>query len=122
MQASSNKESRLQKLPKKPMAFEDVLPLAVGSSEELQKELGPLCRQDVRDALFSSDFKQHMKAADELEKMLATEPHTVVCNFDLILRWIALRLAESQPNTQSMLRVISLIDATLKAMTDAKYR
>lgn len=122
MQPSSNKDSRLQKLPKKPMAFEDVLPLAVGNTEELQKELGPLCRPDIREALFSTDFKQHMKAADEIEHMLGEELHVVVLNFDLLLRWIALRLSESQPNTQSMLRVITLTQAILAAMTEGKYR
>lgn len=49
--------------------------------------------------LFHSDFRQHIKAIDQLVNLLDTPEgeNAVVINVDLILKWIVLRFFETNP-------------------------
>ena len=111
---NEEKESRIKKLPKKPVKFEvlrdEQLTFAEG---ELKVAMAPYVREDVRALLFKADFKAHIKALEHLDGALAEAPENVFGNLDLILRWIVLRVSEQAPNTQSLLRVLDFTAAVL---------
>ena len=115
--ANEEKESRLRKLPKKPVKFEvprdEQLKLA---EEELKAAMASFVRGDVHAMLFK-DFKAHIQAMEHLETALAESPECVPGNLDLLLRWVVLRFCEQTPNTQSLLRVL---DFTAEALGVAK--
>ena len=114
---NEEKESRLRKMPKKPVKFEvprdEQLKLA---EEELKAAMMSFVRGDVHAMLFK-DFKAHIQAMEHLETALAESPECVPGNLDLLLRWVVLRFCEQTPNTQSLLRVL---DFTAEALGVAK--
>ena len=111
---NEEKESRIKKLPKKPVKFEVLRDEQLAFAEgELKVAMAPYVREDVRALLFKADFKAHIKALEHLDGALAEAPENVFGNLDLILRWIVLRVSEQAPNTQSLLRVLDFTAAVL---------
>lgn len=123
LHANDDKEARLKRLPKKPVKFEvlrdDQLKLA---EDDLKLALAPYVRADVHALLFK-DFKAHIQALEHLsDGALAESPALVPGNLDLMLRWVVLRLCEQAPNTQSLLRVLDFVAATLAVVKDQGVR
>jgi len=48
--------------------------------------------------MFHSDFKQHLKALDQLLEFSASDVDALMANLDIILKWITLRFFETNPS------------------------
>ena len=62
------------------------------------------CCSVCRPLLFAKDFKQHVEAARLLTEALPQCQEAVCADLDLLLRWIALRMADA--NMQSSLKIL----------------
>ncbi len=120
--ANDEKESRLKKLPKKPVKFEVPRDEQLrAAEEELKLALAPYVRADVHAALFK-DFKSHIHAMELLTGAMRENPELCPGNLDLLLRWVVLRFCEQAPNTQSLLKTLDFTADALATVKDLSVR
>lgn len=48
--------------------------------------------------MFHEDFRYHLKVIEALQDDLAANPKALICNLDLILKWISLRFYDTNPS------------------------
>ncbi|GMR36867.1 hypothetical protein PMAYCL1PPCAC_07062, partial [Pristionchus mayeri] len=78
---------------------------------QLMTLLGAQAKASLVGLLFHKDFKQHLKAMDELNKMADSDPLPLVKNSDLILKWCTLRFFETNP--AALIKVLELAHRVL---------
>uniref|UniRef100_A0A0N4ZF30 TOG domain-containing protein n=1 Tax=Parastrongyloides trichosuri TaxID=131310 RepID=A0A0N4ZF30_PARTI len=66
--------------------------------QQLQSQLKEVTSNDLYDKLYNTkDFKQQLKALDILISVCNSDPEAIVANSDLLLKWITLRILETNP-------------------------
>eukprot|EP00080_Pristionchus_pacificus_P000601 PDM60621.1 zyg-9 [Pristionchus pacificus] len=78
---------------------------------QLMTLMGAQAKASLVGMLFHKDFKQHIKAIDELNKMADSDPLPLIKNSDLILKWCTLRFFETNPAA-----LIKVLDLALRVL------
>ncbi|KAG8185075.1 hypothetical protein JTE90_029692 [Oedothorax gibbosus] len=69
---------------------------------------------------FHNDFKFHIKAIDLLIELLNNGVEASAANFDLIVKWLALRFFDTNPSV--LIKSLEYLQALLHALTGINYR
>ncbi|GMT15008.1 hypothetical protein PFISCL1PPCAC_6305, partial [Pristionchus fissidentatus] len=80
-------------------------------TNQLMSLLGAQAKASLVGLLFHKDFKMHIKAIEELNKMADEDPLPLVKNSDLILKWCTLRFFETNP--AALIKVLDLANRVL---------
>lgn len=113
----SGKHERARKYRPRPGRFEGP---ASDENEALYAALSPVTSDAFRSLLFSTDFKQHMEAADMLMSCLPQLFAETQASLDLLLRWFVLRICDG--NSQSLIKVLETTRSVLQALADSGYQ
>lgn len=69
--------------------------------------------------MFHDDFRYHLKAIDTLLEDLPGNAKALICNLDLILKWISLRFYDTNPSV--LLKGLDYLTAVFSILEDQKY-
>lgn len=69
--------------------------------------------------MFHDDFRYHLKAIDTLQEDLVGNAKALICNLDLILKWISLRFYDTNPSV--LLKGLDYLTAVFRILGDQKY-
>lgn len=73
----------------------------------------PYVADTLRILLFHKDFRKHMEGAATLLDTASHDPPAALSCLDLLLRWIVLRQADTNTNTQCLLKLLELAKVLL---------
>lgn len=118
-----DKDARLRKYPRKALKFEtlrdeDLLLV----TKDIRSSSMAYFRKDVHKLMFADDIKSHLAALDALDDAIKANEEELVNSFDLLLRWLMLRISEASPNTQVLTRVLDVVTSALHAASDMGYK
>eukprot|EP00850_Spirogloea_muscicola_P001145 SM000004S15015 [mRNA] locus=s4:723804:739200:- [translate_table: standard] len=86
---------------------------------ELEVDMAPVFREDLVKKLCSKDFKIQVGGIDMLQRELGENVEGSIQVIDLVLRWITLRLCES--NTTSLLKVLEFLPQLVDCLKKESY-
>ena len=119
----NDKLNRIRRYPRRAMKFE---PLRdedmLLATNELKSASQAYFREDVHKMMFTNDIKAHLTALDAIDEAIKSDETEFLSNFDLLLRWLVLRISESSPNTQVLTRVLDVVLAAVHAACDLDYK
>lgn len=119
----TDKLNRIRRYPRRAMKFE---PLRdedmLLATNELKSASQTHFREDVHKMMFTNDIKAHLTALDAIDEAIKSNETELVNNFDLLLRWLVLRISESSPNTQVLTRVLDVVLSAVHAACDLDYK
>ncbi|XP_037049831.1 protein mini spindles isoform X3 [Bradysia coprophila] len=69
--------------------------------------------------MFHEDFRYHLKAIDSLIEDRESNSKALVCNLDLILKWISLRFYDTNPSV--LLKGLDYLTAVFQMLADSEY-
>lgn len=69
--------------------------------------------------MFHEDFRYHLKAIDSLIEDRENNSKALVCNLDLILKWISLRFYDTNPSV--LLKGLDYLTAVFQMLADSEY-
>lgn len=119
----TDKAVRIRKYPRKAVKFETLrdedLMLAY---RELKSASQGHFRADIQKMMFTDDIKAHLAALDAIHEAIKSDESELINNFDLLMRWLMLRISEASPNTQVMNKVLDVVLDALHAASDLDYK
>ena len=120
---NSDKATRIRKYPRKARKFETLREedLALVTSE-LNSACHSHFRSDVHKMMFTNDIKAQLWALDALDEAIKSGEAEFLNNFDLLLRWLVLRISEASVNTQVLNRVLDVFLGAMHAASDLDYK
>lgn len=120
---NADKATRIRKYPRKARKFETLREedLALVTSE-LKSACHSHFRSDVHKMMFTNDIKAQLGALDALDEAIKSDEAELVNNFDLLLRWLVLRISEASVNTQVLNRVLDVFLSAMHAASDLDYK
>lgn len=69
--------------------------------------------------MFHDDFRYHLKAIESLLEDLSENTQALICNLDLILKWISLRLYDTNPSV--LLKGLEYLNTVFQLLRENKY-
>lgn len=69
--------------------------------------------------MFHEDFRYHLKAIDSLIEDRESNAKALICNLDLILKWISLRFYDTNPSV--LLKGLDYLTAVFQMLADSEY-
>lgn len=69
--------------------------------------------------MFHDDFRYHLKAIESLQDDLPTNTKALISNLDLILKWISLRLYDTNPSV--LLKGLEYLNLVFPVLLDNEY-
>lgn len=69
--------------------------------------------------MFHEDFRYHLKVIETLQEDLATNSKALICNLDLILKWISLRFYDTNPSV--LLKGLDYLNVVLQMLIATEY-
>lgn len=69
--------------------------------------------------MFHEDFRYHLKAIESLQDDLNINQKSLMCNLDLILKWISLRFYDTNPSV--LLKALDYLNDVLQALVASEY-
>ncbi|KAJ6636203.1 Protein mini spindles [Pseudolycoriella hygida] len=69
--------------------------------------------------MFHDDFRYHLKAIDSLIEDLENNSKALICNLDLILKWISLRFYDTNPSV--LLKGLDYLTAVFQMLSESEY-
>jgi cytoskeleton-associated protein 5 len=119
----TDKAVRIRKYPRKAVKFETLrdedLMLAY---RELKSASQGHFRADIQKMMFADDIKAHLAALDAIHEAIKSDESELINNFDLLIRWLMLRISEASPNTQVLNKVLDVVLDALHAASDLDYK
>ncbi|XP_015517850.2 protein mini spindles isoform X1 [Neodiprion lecontei] len=88
---------------------------------ELLKELMTTANvnKTLMSNMFHSDFRYHLKAIESLTEDLADNSKALVCNLDLILKWLTLRFFDTNPSV--LLKGLDYLQTVFNILIEDQY-
>ncbi|GER25405.1 microtubule organiziation 1 family protein [Striga asiatica] len=111
----SNKDDR-ERMVVRRFKFEE---LRLEQVQDLENDVMRYFREDLHRRLLSADFKKHVDGIEMLQKALPSMGREFVEVLDIILRWIVLRICES--NTSCLLKVLEFLPELLDVLRNEGY-
>ncbi|WPT11227.1 Protein MOR1 [Picochlorum sp. SENEW3] len=111
------KGARLRQFRPKPGDF---LPPTLQERKQLEESMLPVVCPSLHKQMFSSDFQDHVLAAEALLNATPTLMSEISTSLDFIFRWLVIVLCDS--NTRSTVKSLELIKAILETLEDDGYR
>lgn len=111
------KGARLRQFRPKPGDF---LPPTPQERKKLEEMMLSFVSPSLHEQMFSSDFQDHVLAAEALLSATPTHMSEISTSLDLIFTWLLIVLCES--NTRSTVKSLELIGAILGTLEDDGYR
>uniref|UniRef100_A0A915HHT2 TOG domain-containing protein n=1 Tax=Romanomermis culicivorax TaxID=13658 RepID=A0A915HHT2_ROMCU len=87
-------------------------------AEQLKNQLDAVCKPSLFALLFSTNFKQHLKALEILISCVETSPEATVNASDLFLKWSTLRFFETNPSV--LTKTLEYLQLLLQLMIDQR--
>ncbi|KAE9550232.1 hypothetical protein FO519_006552 [Halicephalobus sp. NKZ332] len=84
--------------------------------QQLNDQFMAVAKPDFVKMLFSKDFKQHLKALDQIQNQLQLDPLPILNNCDLILKWATFRFFDTNP--QSLNKTLEVLLSILIEMEE----
>uniref|UniRef100_A0A182QHS5 TOG domain-containing protein n=1 Tax=Anopheles farauti TaxID=69004 RepID=A0A182QHS5_9DIPT len=69
--------------------------------------------------MFHEDFRYHLKVIDALMEDLATNEEALVCNLDLVMKWLSLRFYDTNPSV--LLKGLEYLNQVFQRLVDRQY-
>uniref|UniRef100_A0A182N2B8 transketolase n=1 Tax=Anopheles dirus TaxID=7168 RepID=A0A182N2B8_9DIPT len=69
--------------------------------------------------MFHDDFRYHLKVIDALMEDLATNEEALVCNLDLVMKWLSLRFYDTNPSV--LLKGLEYLNQVFQRLVDRQY-
>ncbi|XP_055712026.1 protein mini spindles isoform X3 [Phlebotomus papatasi] len=69
--------------------------------------------------MFHDDFRYHLKVIDSLIEDLPQNDKALICNLDLILKWISLRFYDTNPSV--LLKALEYLNSVFQMLIDNEY-
>ena len=69
--------------------------------------------------MFHDDFRYHLKVIDALNEDLATNTKALMCNLDLIMKWLSLRFYDTNPSV--LLRGLDYLGLVFQMLIENQY-
>lgn len=69
--------------------------------------------------MFHEDFRYHLKVIESLQEDLAMNTKALICNLDLILKWISLRFYDTNPSV--LLKGLDYLNVVLQMLIATEY-
>lgn len=69
--------------------------------------------------MFHDDFRYHLKAIESLLEDLAMNGKALICNLDLVLKWISLRFYDTNPSV--LLKGLDYLNLVFQMLIDNEY-
>lgn len=69
--------------------------------------------------MFHEDFRYHLKAIDSLIEDRENNARALICNLDLILKWISLRFYDTNPSV--LLKGLDYLTAVFQMLAESEY-
>lgn len=69
--------------------------------------------------MFHEDFRYHLKVIESLQEDLAENSQALICNLDLILKWISLRFYDTNPSV--LLKGLDYLNVVVKLLIEMSY-
>lgn len=69
--------------------------------------------------MFHDDFRYHLKVIESLQSDLATNTKSLICNLDLILKWISLRFYDTNPSV--LLKGLDYLNVVMEMLIATEY-
>lgn len=85
-------------------------------TQQLNDQFNAVAKPEFVKLMFSKDFKQHIKALDQISNQLQLDPLNVLNNCDLILKWATFRFFDTNP--QSLNKTLEVILSMLVEMEE----
>lgn len=111
----SSKEDR-ERIIIRRFRFEDPRPEHV---QELECDILKHFREDLHRRFLSTDFKKQVEGLELLQKALPSSIKEIIELIDILLRWFALRVCES--NTTCLLKVLEFLPELVETLKDEGY-
>ncbi|XP_050081123.1 protein mini spindles [Anopheles maculipalpis] len=69
--------------------------------------------------MFHDDFRYHLKVIDALMEDLATNEEALICNLDLVMKWLSLRFYDTNPSV--LLKGLEYLNQVFQRLVDRQY-
>lgn len=69
--------------------------------------------------MFHDDFRYHLKVIESLQEDLSINSKALICNLDLILKWISLRFYDTNPSV--LLKGLDYLNVVLQMLVTTEY-
>ncbi|XP_017091916.2 protein mini spindles isoform X2 [Drosophila bipectinata] len=69
--------------------------------------------------MFHDDFRYHLKVIEQLSEDLAENSKGLICNLDLILKWLTLRFYDTNPSV--LIKGLDYLDQVFQMLIDIEY-
>uniref|UniRef100_A0A182YB26 TOG domain-containing protein n=1 Tax=Anopheles stephensi TaxID=30069 RepID=A0A182YB26_ANOST len=69
--------------------------------------------------MFHEDFRYHLKVIDALMEDLATNEEALICNLDLVMKWLSLRFYDTNPSV--LLKGLEYLNQVFQRLVDRQY-
>lgn len=69
--------------------------------------------------MFHDDFRYHLKVIESLTEDLPNNPNGLICNLDLILKWLSLRFYDTNPSV--LLKGLDYLNLVFQMLVDNSY-
>lgn len=70
--------------------------------------------------MFHDDFRYHLKAIDQLQEDIAGNLRGLMCNLDLVLKWLSLRFYDTNPSV--LLKGLDYLNQAFQLLIDNNYQ
>ncbi|XP_053677299.1 protein mini spindles [Anopheles nili] len=69
--------------------------------------------------MFHEDFRYHLKVIDALMEDLASNEEALICNLDLVMKWLSLRFYDTNPSV--LLKGLEYLNQVFQRLVDRQY-
>ncbi|XP_058054357.1 protein mini spindles [Anopheles bellator] len=69
--------------------------------------------------MFHDDFRYHLKVIDALMEDLSTNEEALICNLDLVMKWLSLRFYDTNPSV--LLKGLEYLNQVFQRLVDRRY-
>lgn len=69
--------------------------------------------------MFHADFRYHLKAIDTLLEDLPSNARALICNLDLVLKWVSLRFYDTNPSV--LLKGLEYLNVVFERLAEQQY-
>uniref|UniRef100_A0A240PP00 TOG domain-containing protein n=1 Tax=Anopheles atroparvus TaxID=41427 RepID=A0A240PP00_ANOAO len=69
--------------------------------------------------MFHDDFRYHLKVIDALMEDLANNEEALICNLDLVMKWLSLRFYDTNPSV--LLKGLEYLNQVFQRLVDRQY-
>ncbi|ETN59361.1 microtubule associated protein xmap215 [Anopheles darlingi] len=115
-------------LKKQRFADEQKLKVIKWSFTAPREEFNELLREQMQTAsvnkglvvnMFHDDFRYHLKVIDALMEDLAVNEEALICNLDLVMKWLSLRFYDTNPSV--LLKGLEYLNQVFQRLVERRY-